>query len=287
MSEANTAQAAYWNEVAGLSWAEFQEALDRQGEPLGRRAMAALAPAPGERIVDVGCGAGATSLDLARAVQPGGAVLGVDVAEPLLEIARRRAPGVAGLEFRRADAQTFAFEPGAFDGAFSRFGVMFFDDPPAAFANIRRALKPGGRLAFVCWRAPGENPIMTLPMRAAGDLVPPPSPPEPGAPGPFAFADPERVRGVLAKAGFDKVEVAPHDDKVGSGDLETALALALRIGPLGAFLRENPHLREAVAPRVRAALAEHDGLGGPKLDAAVWIVTARARLSPPALARSA
>jgi SAM-dependent methyltransferase len=275
MSEPNAAQAAYWNEVAGRSWAEFQEGLDRQVAPLGRRAMAALAPAPGERIIDIGCGAGETSLELARAVGGGGSILGVDLSEPLLEIARRRAVGMAALDFRQADAQTFPFDPGAFDAAFSRFGIMFFENPAAAFANIRRALKPSGRLAFVCWRRPDENPIMRLPMEAAGPLAPPPSPAEPDAPGPFAFADPDRVRGVLANAGFGAIEITPHDAKVGSGDLETALALALRIGPLGAILRENPDLRDPVLPRVRAALAAHDGPEGPKLDAAVWIVTAR------------
>jgi len=275
MSEPNAAQAAYWNEVAGPRWAEFQAGLDRQVAPLGRRAMAALAPTPGERIVDIGCGAGETSLELARAVGADGYVLGVDLSAPLLEIARRRSAGVAGLDFRQADAQTFPFEPGAFDAAFSRFGVMFFDNPAAAFGNIGRALRPGGRLAFVCWRKPDENPVMRLPMEAAGPLVPPPPPPEPGAPGPFAFADPDRVRGVLSDAGFVAVEITPHDQKVGSGDLETALALALSIGPLGAILRENPDLREPVRPRVRAALAAHDGPAGPQLHAAVWIVTAR------------
>jgi SAM-dependent methyltransferase len=275
MSEPNAAQSAYWNDVAGSSWAEFQEGLDRQVAPLGRRAMAALAPASGERILDIGCGAGQTSVELAQAVGTGGAVLGVDLSEPLLQIARRRAAGVGGLELILGDAQTFAFEPAAFDAAFSRFGVMFFADPPAAFANIRRALRPGGRLAFVCWRTPDENPIIRLPMEAAGSLLPPPSPPEPGAPGPFAFADPDRVRAILASAGFTAVELAPHNEKVGSGDLETALALSLSIGPLGATLRENPGLRDAVTPRVRAALAKHDGPEGPKLNAAVWIVTAR------------
>lgn len=275
MSDPNTDQAAYWNEVAGRSWAEFQEGLDHTVAPLGRRAMAALAPRPGERILDIGCGAGQTSLELAQAVGPAGSVLGVDLSEPLLEIARRRGAGVAGLEFCQDDAQTAGFAAGGFDAAFSRFGVMFFADPPAAFANIRRALKPGGRLAFVCWRGPEENPIMCLPMQAAGPVAPPPQPSEPGAPGPFAFADPERVRGVLTAAGFADVELAPYDDRVGSGRLETSLALVQSIGPLGAVLRENPGLREVVEPRVRAALAAHDGPDGPKLDAAVWIVTAR------------
>jgi hypothetical protein len=116
---------------------------------------------------------------------------------------------------------------------------------------------------------------MRLPMEAAADLAPPAPPPEPDAPGPFAFANPDRVRRILAKAGFVDIDIAPHDEKVGGGDLETALALALRIGPLGALLRERPDLREAVLPRVREALAAHDGPEGPKLGAAVWIVTAR------------
>ena len=148
MSEApNAAQVAYWNDAAGQTWAEMQEALDRQLAPLGRAAMAALAPTPGERLLDIGCGAGQTTLELAAAVAPGGEVLGLDISRPLLEVARAR-PAVPGVRFLEGDAQTHAFEPAGFDGAFSRFGVMFFADPPAAFANIRRALKPGGRAAI-------------------------------------------------------------------------------------------------------------------------------------------
>lgn len=276
MSEApNAAQVAYWNDAAGQTWAEMQEALDRQLAPLGRAAMAALAPTPGERLLDIGCGAGQTTLELAAAVAPGGEVLGLDISRPLLEVARAR-PAVPGVRFLEGDAQTHAFEPAGFDGAFSRFGVMFFADPPAAFANIRRALKPGGRLAFVCWRAMGENPIMTAPLTAALAHLPAPSPPDPTAPGPFAFADPDRVRGILSQAGFAGVELAPHDEKVGGGDLRTAVGLALRVGPLGMLLRENPEKRDVVVAAIREALARHEGPDGVKLDSATWIVTARA-----------
>ncbi|MET0273706.1 MAG: methyltransferase domain-containing protein, partial [Phenylobacterium sp.] len=190
-----------------------------------------------------------------------------------LEIARSRATGV---EFIEADAQTYPFADAALDAAFSRFGVMFFADPQAAFANIRGALKPGGRLAFVCWRPAAENPIMTLPFQAAADHLPPPQPPEPGAPGPFAFADPQRVRSILTQAGFQDVEITPHEEKIGGGDLETALGLALQVGPLGSALREHPDKRDVVTAAVRAALAQHDGPDGVKLDSATWIVTARA-----------
>ena len=238
--------------------------------------MTALAAMAGERILDIGCGSGQTSMELARAVDPGGAVLGMDLSTPLLEIARRRASGIQGLSFAQGDAQVFPYVPESFDAAYSRFGVMFFADPVAAFINIRRALKPGGRLAFACWRPPDENPILTLPMQAAAPYLPPiPPAAEPEAPGPFAFASQERVRSILAAAGFEAINAAPHDEAVGSGDLETVLALSLRVGMLGRFLNENPSMREVATQPVRAALAAHDGPEGVKLNAAIWIVTAR------------
>ncbi len=273
----NAGQVAYWNDAAGLTWADLQSPLDRQLAPLGHAAMQAMAPKPGERLLDIGCGAGETSLDLVRAVAPGGQVTGVDISRPLLEVARRRAEGLAGLSFVEGDAQTYPFETAAFDGVFSRFGVMFFADPTAAFRNIRRAMKPGGRLAFVCWRAPAENPIMALPMAAALAHVPTPAPaPEPGAPGPFAFAEPDRVRTILAGAGFSNVDLTPHAEKIGGGDLDTSLGLSLRVGPLGALLREHPDRRDTVVAAVRAALAAHEGPDGVKLDSSTWIVTATA-----------
>lgn len=272
----NAGQIAYWNEQAGPTWAQLQEPLDRQLAPLGGRAIEVLAPKPGERILDIGCGAGAASLELARAVAPGGSVLGVDISHPLLEVARHRAEAVEGATFLEADAQTYPFEPASFDGAYSRFGVMFFADPPAAFANIRRALKPGGRLAFVCWREPRLNPAMTLAMAAAQQIVEPPPPPEKGAPGPFAFADPDRVRAVLAGGGFEDVAVTPFEAKIGPGNLDVTMGLLMRVGPLGALLREHPDKRDLVLETVRAAIAPHDGPDGVKLDSATWIVTARA-----------
>lgn len=273
----NAAQAEYWNAGAGPTWAELQKPLDRQLAPLGRAAMAALAPKPGEVILDIGCGAGETVFQLARMVAPGGEVTGVDISGTLLEVARRRREGAPGVHFIEADAQTYGFPPGAFDGVFSRFGVMFFADPVAAFTNIRRALKAGGRLAFVCWRTPAENPIMTLPMQAALQHLPAPPPPaDPTAPGPFAFADGERVRGILQAAGFTNIAVTPHAEKVGGGDLDASVGLALKVGPLGALLRQHPDKADAVIGAVREALAAHVGPEGLRLDSATWIVTARA-----------
>lgn len=277
MSEPNAQQSIYWNESAGPTWADLHAPLDNQLAPLGRAAMAALALRAGERVLDVGCGSGQTTFELARAVAPDGEVVGVDISRTLLDVARRRREGAPGLHFVEADAQTYPFEAGHFDAVFSRFGVMFFADPAAAFANLRRALKPGGRLAFVCWRPPAENPIMSLPMAAALAHIDNPSPPpEPGAPGPFAFADPERVKTILAAGGFHDVAVTAHDEDIGAGDLETTLSLALKVGPLGALLRENPGQRDAAVAAVRAALAPHDGPNGVRLGSATWIVTATA-----------
>jgi SAM-dependent methyltransferase len=205
--------------------------------------------------------------------------MGFDISRPLLDLARRRAAqsGAANVSFVEADAQTYAFSPATFDAVFSRFGIMFFADPPAAFANVRRALKPGGRLAFVCWRTPTENMCMALPYMAATAHLPPAPPPEPGAPGPFAFADPALVRHILSSAGFRDIELAPYDRKVGSGDLEQTLAMSLKIGLLGRALREHPEKRALVINDVREALRPHvDADGIVRLSSASWIVTAHA-----------
>jgi SAM-dependent methyltransferase len=275
----NSGQIAYWNAEGGATWAALQEHMDAQLEPLGLQAMQALAPAPGERILDIGCGSGQTSLAWGQAVAASGAVVGLDISRPLLDLARRRAAksGAANVAFVEADAQTYAFEPAAFDAVFSRFGVMFFADPPAAFANIRRALKQAGRLAFVCWRTPAENMFMTLPHAAAASHLPPAPPPTPGAPGPFAFADPARVRGILSSAGFRDIDLTPHDRKIGGGDLEQTLAMSLNVGLLGRALLEHPEKRALVIDDVREALRPHVGEDGVvRLDSASWIVTARA-----------
>jgi SAM-dependent methyltransferase len=262
--------------VAGPTWVEFQAQLDRQIEPLGLAAMDALSPRPGERILDIGCGCGHSSLQLASRVGETGAVVGVDISAPMLAVARDRPVGaaIARPEFRQADAQVDALGAEAFDAAFSRFGVMFFADPVQAFANIRKALKPAGRLAFVCWRPFADNPWMRDPFAAAAPFLPPPAPVDPLAPGPFAFADAERVRSILDAAGFSGVAVRPFDAAIGGSDVETSLTLALRVGPLGSALRENPDRAEAAIGAVREVLARRLTPDGVKMPAAVWIVQA-------------
>lgn len=274
---ANEDQVAYWNSQVGDTWASRQEPLDRQLEPLGDFALEALAPEAGERIVDIGCGAGQTTLALAQRVGASGAVLGVDISAQLLEVARRRLERVPGASVLEADAQTHGFEPGAFDAVFSRFGVMFFSDPAAAFANIRKALKSGGRLAFVCWRPLALNGWMTIPLSAGlKHIDAQPQIPDPHAPGPFAFADPGRVCGILEGAGFGEVAIEPRDFLIGGNPLDEAADLAMRVGPLSRLLAEHPDRREAVVATLRETLSAHVGEDGVRMPGAVWIVTARA-----------
>jgi len=277
MSEpANAAQRDYWNDRVGRTWAEFHAQLDRQIEPLGRAAMAALAPTAGERFLDIGCGGGQTAVELAVRVGPKGLVVGVDISSLLLEVARqrRRTADAAPIEFQLLDAQTADLGHGRFDAAFSRFGVMFFSDPVAAFANIRRALKPAGRLGFVCWRALQDNPWMQEPLAAVLPLVPPIPPVDPLAPGPFAFADPGRILGILRAAGFAEPRIARFDASLGGGDVEDTVRLAQRVGPLGSVLREHPEHSDLITATLRRVVTPYLTAQGVFMRAGVWIVTA-------------
>jgi len=271
----NADQVEYWNTAAGETWVRFQDQLDRQIAPLGRAAMRALAPAAGEQILDIGCGCGQTSLELAAAVGAQGRVTGVDISRLMLGVARNRPvpAGAAAPVFEEADAQTAVL--GRFDAAFSRFGVMFFSDPVAAFRNIHAALKPAGRLAFACWRPFEENVWMRAPMEAALPYLPELPPADPLAPGPFAFADPDRIRGILSQAGFRDIAIAPHDELIGGADIEASLELALRVGPLARVLREAPEVGDVLGGPLRAALERFLTPEGVVLmPAAIWVVTA-------------
>jgi SAM-dependent methyltransferase len=243
--------------------------------PWGLAAIDALEPTKGEQVLDIGCGCGQTSLALADRIGSTGSVVGVDISAPMLEVAlhRGRANPSLAVTFRRVDAQTDDLGQGLFDAAFSRFGVMFFSDPEAAFANIRKSLKPGGRLVFICWRSLAENPWMQAPLQAALRFIPPAAPPDPTAPGPFSLAGRDRVRGILANAGFDSVTINPLDARIGGADVEQTLNLSLKMGPLGAVLREHPELTVVVADAVRDVLAMYLTPNGVVMPAATWIVT--------------
>ncbi len=285
---ANQQQIDYWNEVSGPRWVAAQERLDGMIEGLGLAGMDGAGVAAGERVIDVGCGCGATSLALAGRVGATGGVLGVDISGPMLARARERADaaGLHNLHFQQSDAQTHVFAAAAADLVFSRFGVMFFDDPVAAFRNLRGSLRPGGRLAFVCWQPLDLNPWMALPMQAIAPFVEARPRPEPGEPGPYAFADPTRVRRILEDAAFEAIEIEglSSAQRLGKASEDALDFLLTGVGPVASALTETtPTARAAAADALRALLARHETHDGVEFDSAVWIATARApgRSEPP------
>ena len=267
----NAAQAEYWN--AARHWVDDVTGHDQMLEPLGRAAMEALGPRPGMRVLDVGCGTGASTRALAEAVVPDGEAVGVDVSALLLGVARER--GGDNVAYIEADVQTYDFEPASFDGAFSRFGVMFFSDPVAAFANVRRALRRTGRLAFVCWQSASANQWWSVPAAAVSSWVDVNF--DPDAPGPFAFAGRERLERILDAAGF--VDVTISDVRIpillgGPGDIETAFDY-LASSRFGRVIEEEASDPEAALAAARDALRPYVTTEGVRMLASVWVVTAR------------
>ncbi|MGX1046034.1 SAM-dependent methyltransferase [Bradyrhizobium diazoefficiens] len=241
--EQNVDQIAYWNGPSGQRWADRHAVQERLLGPIADVLIDRAGPKPGERVIDVGCGSGATTVAFAKAVAPDGFALGLDVSDPMLSQARALAPKGLPLDFVLADATVHPFEPASFDLLASRFGVMFFADPIASFTNLRRALKPSGRLAFACWREPKENPWMMAPLMAVYKHVPKMPPVGPEEPGPFAFASEERVMRILKGAGFVDVATEPHNlamDIAIGGGLDAAVEGSLQIGPASRALQGHP-----------------------------------------------
>ena len=273
-------QDAVWNGPVGDSWVRNAVAYDRLLEPLGLAALARLDPGPGECVLDVGCGTGATTLDLGRRVGLAGSVVGVDVSRPMIEQARarrRESRSVDHVDFRVLDVEHDEL-PGPFDVAFSRLGVMFFEHPEVAFARIASSLEPHGRLVFVCFASPAENLFITVPTDAALAILGGPGMPSATSAGPFSLADPRAVRELLAAAGFGSVDVAAGPDVVTLGPAEglaTVAGQALEQNPLVmARLIANPDLRRAAVSAAPDALSEHVHDGEVRLAAATWIVEA-------------
>jgi len=272
----NAQQIEYWNGPTGEKWARLQERIDRNLASITAALLPFAAPRASERALDIGCGCGTTTLMLREAVGPDGAAAGIDISRPMLDMARARAQAAnADVAFVEADASAYDFQP-VNDLVFSRFGVMFFADPIAAFANIRKALAPKGRFTFVCWRPLPENVWAAAPFAAARDLLPPQEPMDPHAPGPFALADGERTTSIFARAGFREVALERLDTTMSMGaDVEEAAVTALEIGPLARAAAElDEPAREKIRARVKTALAPYATPAGITPPAACWLVRA-------------
>ncbi len=277
MSDASTLHAEqleYWNGSAAALWVTRQHQMDAALALVADAAIALAAVQPGERVLDIGCGSGATSIALAGLVGPTGHVTGLDVSRPLIELARKRSPGMVNLDWLLADAAAHDLPPGSANLLFSRFGVMFFGDPVAAFANLRRALRPGGRLVFACWRPLNENPWMLLPLQVVQKLVPPLPQRGRDEPGPFAFGDPERVTHILTTAGFSAPRFVRFEMAMVLGtSLDEAAEQATSFGVAARVLQEQPDaVLQAAKVEVRAALAPYLEKGWVALPGAIWLV---------------
>ncbi|WP_310474288.1 methyltransferase domain-containing protein [Sandarakinorhabdus sp.] len=275
----NAEQIEYWNSKVGETWVLMQERMDLALTPVTSALLAAAAPQPGELVLDIGCGAGETTLAMDAVVGEGGHAIGLDVSEPLLARARERAAALLSeAEFIAADAATWAEETG-FDLILSRFGVMFFNDPGAAFANLHALAAPGGRLVFACWQPAARNLWATLPMTALAHLLPANPPIDPLAPGPFAFADAARVATLLEAAGWQDLAFhsLPFEMLVGEGDdpIASAVQFNMRIGPAAKAVREAG-IGDAAKTILAEALQPHLHDGQVRLAGAIWLVTARA-----------
>jgi SAM-dependent methyltransferase len=276
-SPLNAQQIEYWNGAVGEKWARLQERIDLHMNAITDAVIPFAAPQPDERVLDIGCGCGTTTLLLAMKVGGEGAVAAVDISAPMLNVARARAQTQnANIAFVEADASVHDFQP-VFDLVFSRFGVMFFADPTAAFTNIRRALAPRGRLAFVCWRSAKENLWASVPMTVAKDLLPPQEPADPCAPGPFAFAEKDRLAGILRGAGYHGIRIEPLDTTMNMGKtLDDAAEESLNIGPLARAAADvDAATRAEIFDAVKKAFEQFQSPAGITPPAACWFVGAR------------
>ncbi len=272
-------QREYWNSKVGEEWANQADRMDRMLQPLTQPAFDLLALKAGERVVDIGCGAGATTLKAAQQVGSSGLAVGVDLSRPLLGLARARAEtNGASAEFVEADAGAAPIPGAPFDAAFSRFGVMFFDEPAAAFGRLRAALRPEGRMVFVSWRSFSENGWSFSPLSALTPILTAPiTPTDPNAPGPFGLSERARIETILAAAGWSDVSISPWDGDIQIGaDARDAAKFLLKIGPCARAVTDQ-QLDPAIAEGVLADfLAQHETPAGVALPAACWIVRATA-----------
>jgi SAM-dependent methyltransferase len=277
---ANTAQHEYWNTVGGPRWIGLGGLVERRNLGFNDLLLERSAVAPGESVLEIGCGTGATTVPLAEAVGPRGRVVGVDISEPMLAGARQRLAdsGLGNIALVQADAQVHRFEAGGFDLIVSRFGVMFFADPVAAFSNLLPAARPGGRVCFVCWGPIEENRHWMIPYEVALRHLGPPAPTPPHAPGPLAFSDRDYVRSILERAGFAEVVIDRETPDISGSTPGEEAEYACVMGPPARLIEEkkpDQAVRETIKREMAEAFVAY-ARGGPiLLPSTVFLVTAR------------
>jgi SAM-dependent methyltransferase len=278
VKELHADQVKYWNGVGGGHWVDQQSHTDITLTPVLNALLERADVRAGQHVLDVGCGCGATTIALSKRVGATGRVTGLDVSGPMLARAKELSAGLTNVEYILADAAAYEFKAASADWLFSKFGVMFFGDPTAAFANLRRALKPAAKLIFACWRPPSENPWMMVPLQAAYEHVPKLPKMNPTDPGPFAFADPDYVTKILTGAGFAAPRITPVDlplDVAAGKGFEAALHQATSIGAASRAMQDQPEaLRAKATEAIRKALTPYIKGDTVTLSGAIWIVEA-------------
>jgi ubiquinone/menaquinone biosynthesis C-methylase UbiE len=273
----NKEQIDLWNGAAGQAWVDRQESLDRLFAPFERLLADIATDRKAKRVLDVGCGTGATTLAIARRLGAQAACTGVDISEPMVALARERAQRERlNARFVIADAQAHAFAPASFDLIVSRFGVMFFEDPIAALANLHRASATNAALRLIAWRSAADNPFMTAAERAAAPYLPAIPARKPDEPGQFGFADANRVRSILEQSGWKDVANEPLDLEctLPASELD---AYVTKLGPLGRVLGDaDERTRAEVLKKVRAAFAPYVHGEEVRFNAACWLISAKA-----------
>jgi len=280
----NQQQKDMWNGRAGASWVRHNTLLEQLLAEPGRRCMDSLSLPVGARLLDVGCGCGNQTLEWASRLDTDSTIIGVDISEPMLTLAEEfkvtnHSALNATIEFVEGDASDSLFPNETFDAIYSRFGVMFFADPTAAFATLRETLKPEGQLGFVCWQSPALNPFFTAPMQAALSVLPPPPPAKPGAPGPFGLADRDVIERVLTDAGFTALKIEPLTLQLSVGasqSFDEIFEELIQIGPAAALIAESdPALKEPARAAVYERLSQFYSPGkGVSFEANFWLVNA-------------
>ena len=274
----NQEQKEFWNDLKGQIWVEMQPRIDGMLAPFDEQTMQTLELRSGERVLEIGSGTGTSSLGLLQRIGPSGSLLAVDLSRIMLNRAVERAEdaGASNAKFVEADAQLHDFPAGFFDAAYSRFGIMFFEDPVTAFRNIRSALKPGARLAFVCWADRQENSWISYPARVARQFLELPDAPPEGAPGMFSMEKEGRIRDILQDAGWSgiSVEVFETENLIGS-DVEDAADFISKMGPMSEpFAKAEPLLQEKTLAALKEALQPYEASDGVRMKFCNWIVSA-------------
>lgn len=267
----------YWKQDGGQKWVEFIDETEATLEVFNERLLERAGIVAGETVLDVGCGGGLNSIAIASLVGEAGRVTGVDISPQVIALAGARGGHMTNLEFVEGDAARLSLEDGLYSLVFSRFGVMFFSDPVEAFINLRRALKPDGRMVFLCWRPMEENTWMQEPARAVWEIIPPDGPPpEPDAPGPFSLGDKNRVEALLGNAGFTSIDIEPLNVEMAIGPLTSAVEFFMKMGPASAAAADATDEQKSEIRNVLAeVLKRYDTDNGVVMPGAAWAVTAR------------